>query len=462
MFKKEKLDDLNDTEKKIDPLYTRHSFDKPISKYEIYEKSMLPSSAYNLIHDELILDGNSRYNLATFVTTWMEPEARQLMIDTFDKNMIDKDEYPQTAEIEKRCVNILARLWHSHEKDDAMGCSTIGSSEAVMLGGMALKWRWKEKMKKLNKSTSSPNIVIGSNVQICWKKFCRYWEIEPRYVYCEGDSFHLDAKKAVALCDENTIGVGAIMGSTFDGSYEPVEEISSELDKLQKEKGLDISIHVDAASGGFITPFLQPKLKWDFRVPRVASINASGHKYGLVYPGVGWIVWRNKDYLHEDLIFNVDYLGGKLPTFAINFSRPGSQICAQYYNFLRLGMEGYGKVQKTSQEVAMYLSSEIEKIGPFKLISKGDTIPVFAWTLKKEEKYSLYDIAEKIREHGWLVPAYPMPANREDLVVQRIVVKNGFSKDMANMLLTDIKNAIDYFNNQPSFVKKKTGTQFKH
>ncbi len=463
VFHKVKKSEIKNSKTNLTPLYARPGeTGHKIPKYELPSQEMLPQTAYNIVHDELMLDGNSRFNLATFVTTWMEPEARQIMHDTFDKNMIDKDEYPQTAELEKRCVNILARLWNSPEKEEAVGCSTIGSSEACMLGGMALKWRWKEQMKKKNKKTDKPNLIMGANVQVCWKKFCRYWEIEPRYVTCEKNRFIIDPKKAASLCDENTIGVIAIMGSTFDGQYEPVEKISQELDRLQKEKGLDISIHVDGASGGFIAPFLQKNLKWDFRVKRVKSINTSGHKYGLVYPGVGWVVWRDKKELPEDLKFYVDYLGGKMATFAINFSRPGAQICAQYYNFLRLGFTGYQKIQKACQDVAIYLSEEISKMGTFKLISKGDDIPVFAWTLKSKKNFSLFDLSDKLRERGWLVPAYRMPENREDLTVQRIVVKNGFSFDMADMLINDIKRSLKYFKSQPKMKPKKEGHHFRH
>ncbi|NGX63749.1 MAG: Glutamate decarboxylase [Candidatus Anoxychlamydiales bacterium] len=454
--------DIDELRSAITPVYARHALKESVPKYELPKEGMLPRTAYDLIHDELILDGNSRFNLATFVSTWMEPEAKQLIMDTLDKNMIDKDEYPQTAEIENRCVNILSRLWNAPEESSAMGCSTIGSSEACMLGGMAFKWKWKQKMKKLNQPTSKPNLVMGMNVQVCWEKFCRYWEIEPRFVYCEDNRFIIDPKKAAELCDENTIGVVAIMGSTFDGSYEPVEKLSDELDKLQKDKNLDIPIHVDGASGGFIAPFLDPKLKWDFRVKRVKSINTSGHKYGLVYPGVGWVIWRDKDELPEDLIFYVDYLGGKMATFAINFSRPGSQICAQYYNFLRLGFEGYKEIQQACKDTALYLSSAIEKMGPFKLITKGNDIPVFAWTLKEDTNFTLYDMADKLREHGWLVPAYKMPEHRQDLTVQRIVVKNGFSIDMADMLLKDMKKNLDFFSKQKGFIKKEEGHHFRH
>ncbi len=457
-----KTQNLKIFEKALLPVYARHALKNPVPKYKLDDDQMLPRTAYDLIHDELILDGNSRYNLATFVTTWMEPEAKQLMDDTLDKNMIDKDEYPQTAEIEKRCVNIISNLWNAPNKTIAVGCSTTGSSEGCMLGGLALKRQWQKRRKKQKKSIDKPNLVMGMNVQVCWEKFCRYWDVEPRFVKCAGNRFTIDPKKAAKLCDENTIGVVCILGSTFDGSYEDVKGVCKELDHLQKTQKLNIPVHVDAASGGFIAPFLDKKLVWDFRLPRVKSINSSGHKYGLVYPGVGWVVWRDKQDLPEDLIFFVDYLGGKMPTFALNFSRPGAQIVAQYYNFLRYGHKGYKEIQQACRDVAMHLSSNIAKMGPFKLITKGNELPVFAWTLKKKTNFSLYDMADKLRQRGWLVPAYKMPPNREDLIVQRIVVKNGFSYDMAEMLLSDMKRALDFFKKNPKFKKKTTGTCFNH
>ena len=280
LAKKVPLHNLSDDDQLLAPTYGQRSLNKPLPRFDIPEGEMAAQTAYNVIRDELMLDGNARLNLATFVTTWMEPEARQLMTETFDKNMIDKDEYPQTAELELRCVNMLSRLWNSPSHEQAIGCSTIGSSEAAMLGGMALKWRWRERMKAAGKPTDKPNLVMGINVQVCWEKFCRYWDVEPRYVPLEGERYHLSADEAAKLCDENTIGVIVVMGSTFDGSYEPVQDVNLALDALQQEKGWDIPIHVDGASGGFVAPFLQPDLAWDFRVPRVKSINTSGHKYG--------------------------------------------------------------------------------------------------------------------------------------------------------------------------------------
>jgi glutamate decarboxylase len=441
-------EDESGTELDINPVYFREKSCE-IPRFRLAEHGVLPRTALQVVRDELILDGNARLNLATFVTTWMEPEAEELMAECSPKNMIDKDEYPQTAELEHRCVNIIGHLWNApHE--EAVGCSTTGSSEACMLGGMALLWRWRAKRRAAGKDTVRPNLVMGSNVQVCWEKFCRYWDVEPKYVPVVHGRYHLGATEAAALCDENTIGVVAIMGSTMDGSYEPVAELSGQLDLLQASTGYDVPIHVDAASGGFVAPFLHPALEWDFRLPRVASINASGHKYGLVYPGVGWIIWREEEYLPKELIFNVNYLGGEMPTFALNFSRPGAQVAAQYYNFLRLGFSGYRNVQQTAQDIAMYLSGEISKLGQFELLSDGSDLPVFAFKLRDDvDKYSVFDLSERLRMRGWQVPAYTFPENLTDMAVMRIVVRNGFSMDLANLLLEDFKLHLNILEHHP-------------
>jgi glutamate decarboxylase len=357
-----------------------------------------------------MVDGNARLNLATFVSTWMERQGRQLMTGSFDKNMIDKDEYPQTAEIERRCVAMLSRLWHSPDPGHPTGCSTTGSSKAAMLGGLALKRRWQTRRRAEGKPTDRPNLVIGINVQVCWEKFANYWDVEMRLVPMEGDRLHLTADEEVARCDENTIGVVAVLGSPFDGSYEPVAEISEALDRLQAETGLDIPVHVDGASGAFVAPFIDPDLVWDFRLERVASINASGHKYGLVYPGVGWAVRRDAEALPDDLIFWVTYPGDDMPTFALNFSRPGAQVVGQYYNFVRLGFEGYARVQQYAREVAMRLASEIEGLGPFRLLTRGDELPVFAFTLADDiDRYTVFDVSNAMRAGGWQGPRVHVP-----------------------------------------------------
>src|SRR5271154_6566311 len=315
-----------------------------VPKHRIPHDESSPRTAYALVHDELLLDGNSRQNLATFCTTWMEPEAMALMAECIDKNMCDKDEYPQTAEIEARCVQILADLWNSPAGSNAVGCSTTGSSEAAMLGGLAAKWRWKEKRRSQGKPADRPNLVCGP-VQVCWHKFGRYFDVEVREVPVEHERYLMGPEQALARCDENTIMVVPTLGVTTCCQYEPVKAIAQALDDLEKRGGPDIPLHVDAASGGFLAPFCDPDLIWDFRLPRVKSINTSGHKFGLAPLGVGWVIWRGRSDLPEELVFQVNYLGGSMPTFALNFSRPGGQIIAQYYNFLRLGFQGYRKVK---------------------------------------------------------------------------------------------------------------------
>jgi glutamate decarboxylase len=410
------------------------------------QRPTAPETAYQIVHDESMLDGNARLNLATFVGTWMDDQSVRIYAEAADKNMIDKDEYPQTAAIETRCWRMLAHLWGSPDSEKSIGTSTIGSSEACMLGGMALKRRWQHARTAAGKDTAKPNLVMSSAVQVCWEKFCNYFEVEARYVPVSDEHPCLDGSQLERFIDENTIGVVAIMGVTYTGVYEPVEEISAALDALQAKTGLDIPIHVDGASGAMIAPFLQPDIVWDFRLPRVHSINTSGHKYGLVYPGLGWVVWRTEDLLPEDLIFRVSYLGGDMPTFALNFSRPGAQVLLQYYLFLRLGFEGYRSVQGASRDVAQYLAAGIGAMDQFELCSDGSDIPVFAWKLRDTHKghWTLYDLSDRLRMRGWLVPAYPMPDDLASVTVQRIVVRNGLSRDLAGSLLEDIRNEVAY------------------
>ncbi|KOU08457.1 MULTISPECIES: glutamate decarboxylase [Streptomyces] len=434
-------------------------------RHRLPDGPLPPLTAYRLVHDELMLDGNSRLNLATFVTTWMEPQADVLMSECRDKNMIDKDEYPRTAELERRCVAMLADLWNAPDPQTAVGCSTTGSSEACMLAGMALKRRWTRRNADRYPAKAKPNLVMGVNVQVCWEKFCDFWEVEARQVPMEGDRFHLDPRAAVELCDENTIGVIGVLGSTFDGSYEPIAELCAALDALQERTGLDVPVHVDGASGAMVAPFLDPDLEWDFRLPRVASINTSGHKYGLVYPGVGWVLWRAAAALPEELVFRVNYLGGEMPTFALNFSRPGAQVVAQYYTFLRLGHEGYRAVQQASRDVACGLARAVEGLGDFRLLTRGDQLPVFAFTTKDDvHAYDVFDVSRRLRERGWLVPAYTFPADRQDLSVLRVVCRNGFSSDLAELLIEDLKLLLPELRSQrhPLSQDRPVPTAFHH
>lgn len=437
---------MSDDRIDMGPVFTESGEATSLPRNQLADGMLPPNVAYQVVHDQAMLDGNARLNLATFVTTYMDKEAKLLYAQTVDKNMIDKDEYPATAAIEDRCWRILGNLWNVPDANDTIGTSTIGSSEACMLGGLALKRHWQQARKAAGKSIDKPNLVMSTAVQVCWEKFANYFEVEPRWVPVTEDHLFLDGHDLENYVDENTIGVVAIMGQTYTGAYEPVKEIAAKLDEIQEKTGLDVRIHVDGASGAFIAPFCQPELEWDFRVDRVASISTSGHKFGLVYPGVGWIVWRDTERLPESMVFHCAYLGGDMPTLALNFSRPGAQVLLQYYQFLRLGHAGYRATQQNCLDVAQYLSAEIAEIGPFDLVTKGDTIPVFAWRLKKDASpnWTLYDLEDRLRMKGWQVPAYPLPDNLADTTLQRIVVRNGLSRDLAAKLLADMKTEVAF------------------
>ena len=445
-------DDIHDDA--LDDIYASSDLGQVMPKYRMPELEHDPRHAFAVVRDELMLDGNSRQNLATFCQTWVDPEIHELMDICLDKNMIDKDEYPQTAEIEARCVHMLADLWNSPDAANTVGCSTTGSSEAAMLGGLAMKWRWREKMKAAGKPTDKPNMICGP-VQICWHKFARYWDIELREIPMEHGRLLMTPEEVIKRCDENTIGVVPTLGVTFNCEYEPVKAVADALDKLEKDTGLDIPIHVDGASGAFLAPFCAPALEWDFRIPRVKSVNTSGHKFGLAPLGVGWVVWRDAADLPDDLVFNVNYLGGNMPTFALNFSRPGGQIVAQYYNFLRLGKEGYRKIHSACYDTAQFLAEGIGNFGPFEIMFDGDPlkgIPALCWKIKDgydTKGYTLYDFADRLRSRGWQVPAYSLPANCEDLPIQRILVRHGVTKDLAALLLEDMQRCLEYFQEHP-------------
>jgi glutamate decarboxylase len=434
-----------------------------LPKYRIPDRSSDPRVIYDLVRDELFMDGNSRQNLATFCTTFVDDEVRHLMDLSIDKNMIDKDEYPQTAEIEQRCVHMLADLWHAPKSWSTTGCSTTGSSEACMLGGLALKWKWKKRREAQGKPTDKPNFVCGP-VQVCWEKFARYFDVEIRQVPLDEHSLGMQPEQLAQYCDENTIGVVATLGITFTGVYEPVQALAAALDQLQRDVGLDIPIHVDAASGGFIAPFIQPELEWDFRIDRVKSINASGHKYGLAPLGVGWVVWRSAEELPEDLIFWVDYLGGNMPTFALNFSRPAGEIIAQYYMLLHLGREGYRRVQQACADTAQALAAGIARIEQLELVYDGQgALPAVCYKLRNPEAcaFTLFDLSDRVRMRGWQIASYKLPPNREHTIVQRILIRRGVSRDMVELLLADIRKALAHFERNP-VIQSDAGPSFHH
>ncbi len=412
-----------------------------------------PRLAYALVHDELLLDGVARMNLATFCTTWAEPEVLALLAESFDKNIVDKDEYPQTAELEARCVRMLADLWHSPHPNTTLGTSTTGSSEAAMLAGLAAKFRWRERRRAAGLPTERPNFVCGP-VQVCWEKFARYFDVEIREVPMDRGRYLMEPEQCLERCDENTIMVVATLGQTFTGLFEDPAAIATALDDLETERGLDIPLHVDGASGALLAPFTAPEVVWDFRIPRVKSINASGHKTGLAPLGCGWAIWREAGDMPKEMIFNVNYLGGEMPTFNLNFSRPGGQVVTQYYDFIRLGREGYSRVHGATYETCKHLTQEIAKLGPFEIVHDGDPlkgIAAVSWKLTDDHEhgFNLFDVADRLRAHGWLVPAYTLPPHLEDLAIQRILVRHGFSRDMADLLMADIHRSLKTLQEHP-------------
>lgn len=446
-----------------DDLYASSDLAEPVPRYRFPIAEIAPRLAATMVEDQLVLDGNARLNLATFCTTWVEPEVTDLMTRCFDKNMVDKDEYPQTAEVENRCVRMLADLWNAPDSSDSIGTSTTGSSEAAMLGGLAAKWRWRQ--ARATADTSRPNLVCGS-VQICWEKFGRYFDVELRQAPMTDETFVLTPEQVIERCDENTIAVVVTLGQTYTGLYEPVAAISAALDDLRTRTGLDIPIHVDAASGGFLAPFTHPDLVWDFRLPRVKSINASGHKTGLAPIGVGWGLWRDRADLPDDLIFHVSYLGGNSPTFNLNYSRPAAQVIAQYYQFLRLGHQGYTRVQQRLYDSAKLISEKVAVMGPFTIIHNGDPtrgIAASSWRLKADAAlgWNLYDLADRMRTRGWLVPAYSLPDDRQELSIQRVLLRHGFSEELARLFISDLQTNVDALNAHPpslSMTEAEAGT----
>ncbi|KAJ4337297.1 hypothetical protein N0V87_004797 [Didymella glomerata] len=414
-----------------------------LPRHEMPEREMPAAVAHRMIKDDLTLDGTPTLNLASFVTTYMEKEAEELMVDAFSKNFIDYEEYPVSADIQNRCVSMIARLFNapSHDEANTIGTSTIGSSEAIMLAVLAMKKLWQKKRKAEGKSTENPNIIMNSAVQVCWEKACRYFDVEEKYVYCTKDRFVIDPKEAVDLVDENTIGICTILGTTYTGEYEDTKAIND----LLIERNIDVNIHVDAASGGFVAPFVNPDLLWDFRLEKVTSINVSGHKYGLVYPGVGWVVWRDPKYLPKELIFNINYLGADQASFTLNFSRGASQIIGQYYQLIRLGKRGYRRIMLNLTRISDYLAANLEELG-FIVISqrKGEGLPLVAVRLDEDlgKQYDEFAIAHQLRERGWVVPAYTMAPHSEKMKLMRIVVREDFTKSRCDALIADFKLAL--------------------
>ena len=429
------------------PVYGSEAMVHPAPTMTIPEDMTSPEIAYRMVKDETFAQTQPRLNLATFVTTYMDDYATRLMNESIAMNYIDQTEYPRVAVMAARCINIIANLWNTPERGDSKtGAVGIGSSEACMLGGVAAWLRWRERRMKAGKSVDKPNLVMSAGMQVVWEKFCQLWQIELRQVPLTRENRTLSPKEALKYCDENTICIVPIAGVTWTGLNDDIEALDRELDEYNRATGHDIPIHVDAASGGFILPFVAPEKRWDFRLKWVYSISTSGHKYGLVYPGLGWVVWRDKSLLPKEMSFSVNYLGAEVTQVGLNFSRPASQILGQYYNFIRLGREGYRRVQENAMEIARYCHRRIGEMHCFENYATEVVNPLFVWCMKEEynksAKWTLYDLQAVLQQSGWMVPAYSLPKDIDDIVVMRIVVRQGMSRDMADMLMRDIESGV--------------------
>ncbi|HYH53072.1 MAG TPA: glutamate decarboxylase [Solirubrobacterales bacterium] len=402
---------------------------------------MTALDAMRLVDEELVLEGDPNRNLATFVTTWMEPEADRLVNENLHRNFIDHAEYPISAEIEQRCVRMLADLYHA--PGETTGCRTQGSSEAIMLGALSLKWKWKQRQEAAGRSVDKPNLVFGGDVHVVWEKFCRYFDVEPRIVPLSENSYVIGPEDVEPHVDENTIGVAAVLGTTFTGHADDIPGINALLLRLRDEKGIDVPLHVDAASGGFVWPFLYPDSEWDFRLEQVRSINVSGHKFGLVYPGIGWLVFREKSDLAEDLVFYENYLGKTDATFTLNFSTGASMVLAQYYNFVRLGRQGYAHVMGAMEKNAKALAGKLEAMGDFELIGADkEQLPLVAFRLAGDKPYDEFDVSWQLAaERGWMLPAYTMPPKAEAVKIMRALVKETLGRQQIDRLADDIEQA---------------------
>jgi glutamate decarboxylase len=434
---------VSETSDPYGPIHGRASFREHVDRGTFPARGLDPDEAYELLHTGLMLDGRETLNLASFVTTWMEPQAEQLIHDSIRKNHIDHEEYPAASLVEEACVHMLGDLFNAPDPEKVVGVATIGSSEAIMLGLLAHKRAWRDRRVAAGLPTDRPNVVFGAETHVVWDKFANYFDVEMRKIPMKPDRYVLSAADVEERIDENTIAVGAVLGTTHVGEADPIEEINDLLVRIKADEGWDIPLHVDGASGAFIAPFSEPDLRWDFRLEQVASINVSGHKYGLVYPGIGWLIFRDASKLPEDLVFSVNYLGGAQPTYTFNFSRGSAMVQAQMYNFMRLGRSGYTAIVETMLANARFLNECLEASGKFTILNPGLAEPVVTFSIKGDPGFDVYHLSARLREDGWIVPAYSLPPDAQDVHLLRVVVRLDLSRLMVEMLLRDLFAAWD-------------------
>ncbi|MGH3452843.1 MAG: glutamate decarboxylase [Nocardioidaceae bacterium] len=427
-------------------LFGNRFLTREVPSREFPESGMTPVEAMRLVAEDLVIEGEPFRNLATFVTTWMEPEAQRIIATNLHRNFIDHAEYPRTAEIEQRCIRMLADLFHA--PGATTGARTQGSSEAIMLGSLSLKWNWRRRREAAGHDTTQPNLVFGGDVHVVWEKFCRYFDVEPRIVPLQPGKYTIGPDDVEPHLDENTIGVAAVLGTTFTGHKDDIVGINDLLGRVKADRGLDIPLHVDAASGGFVWPFLYPESPWDFRLDQVRSINVSGHKFGLVYPGIGWLIFREEADLAEELVFEENYLGRADKTFTLNFSTGSAMVLAQYYNFVRYGRDGYAYLMRNMQTNAAALADQLRALNTFELIGEDkEQLPLVAFKLLDNTTYDEFDIAWQLSaERGWMVPAYTLPPDAQDITIMRALVKQTMSREHVDTLARDITQACQTLN----------------
>jgi glutamate decarboxylase len=448
-----------DSEDTHEPTYAGRCFSHDVPKYRLPAQGMSADAAYQLVHDELNLDGNPTLNLASFVTSWMEPQADRLAGETLAKNLIDQDEYPQTQVVHERVVSMIGRLFHAPKGGQPTGTATIGSSEAIMLAMLAHKRSWQRRREAEGQPADGPNMVMGADVHTCWEKFARYFEVDARIAPMQEGRYTIGAEQVESLIDERTIAVAGVLGTTFTGQSDDLASIDELLGRVEKERGLSVPLHVDAASGGFVAPFSQPALEWDFRLERVRSINVSNHKFGLVYPGMGTVVFRDRSDLPEELVFHINYLGGDMPNYSLNFSRASNSVVLQYYSFLRLGRAGYERIVSTVLSNAQALAAKLGAIEGIELLNDGSSFPIVALRASDPQAIDMTALSHRLRERGWIVPAYTLPPDAQHIEVLRMVVKENFSRDMVDMLAHDVHTALHALHRDASLHPRRPRTR---
>jgi glutamate decarboxylase len=441
------------------PAYAGRWATHDVPKYRLPAKGVSAQAAYQLVHDELNLDGNPALNLASFVTGWMEPEADRLAEETLAKNMIDQDEYPQTQVVHERVVSMIGRLFHAPVGERPTGTATIGSSEAIMLAMLAHKRSWQRRQEAAGLPAAQPNMVMGADVHTCWEKFARYFEVQARVAPMADGRYTFGAEQAEPLIDENTIAVAGVLGTTFTGQIDDLASLDALLGRLNEQRGWQIPLHVDAASGGFVLPFSEPDLEWDFRLTSVRSINVSNHKFGLVYPGMGTVVFRDRSCLPEELVFHINYLGADMANYSLNFSRPSSSVVLQYFNFLRLGRSGYERIVACSLANARSLAEKLAAIEQLQLIGDASRLPIVTLRARDPQALDLTELSHLLRERGWIVPAYALPPDAQHVTVLRLVVKESFTRDMVDMLVHDLHLALRALDGGASLYPRRARTR---